>query len=77
MLLHRGFPLKWKAFFQLQIKLEEIVSSISKTQGWVPFGVDDPDMKKFSIVLDVIKTITFDEKYNKLDVYAVSLRIEK
>ena len=59
------------------IKLEEIVSPSSKTHGWVPFGVDDPDMKKFSIVLDVIKTITFDDKYNMLDVYAVSLRIKK
>ncbi|HMI78411.1 MAG TPA: hypothetical protein VK484_06430 [Ferruginibacter sp.] len=59
------------------VQMKEMVFPIGKTMAWIPFGADDPDMKEFSVTLELIKTISFDKDNKKFDIYSVSLRIEK
>lgn len=70
----------WKKALVSMVKQEENVNEIIRTQSWLPFDFNDvldSSMKKFSIKLEMIKTMKLDKDLNKIDLYMVSLLIEK
>lgn len=59
------------------IKQQEVITSMSRTGSWLPFGQLDPGLKGFSMILDIMKIPKLDKDYNFTDYWFVTLKIEK